>query len=79
MTDMIKASLPDANVPIEDKLKLMRSHIEYFSSVLMCDTLSESCAAGYKDMLNTELQNYITEVHHKKICRIRRIRTNGDG
>ncbi len=78
MTDMIRASLPDANVPIEEKLKLMRSHIEYFSSVLMCDTLSESCAAGYKDMLNTELQNYITEVHHKKIFRISRIRKNGD-
>ena len=78
MTELNMTALPSADVPIEQRLKLIRSHIDYFSSILKCDTLDASCAAWYENMRKMEIQRYVKEVHSKKIYKINRKKKSGE-
>ena len=77
MTEEITTMAPITDVPLAERLKLLRANIDYFSSVLKCDNLDASCAARYKDMRNAEIQRYVKEVHFASIIRIKRKQKDG--
>lgn len=78
MTEVITTSIQTTDGCLEDRLKLLRANIDYFSSVLRCDNLDASCAAKYRDMKNIEIQLYVKEVHPTSIYRISRKQKNGN-
>ena len=72
MTEVTTTSIQSTDGRLEERLKLLRANIDYFSSVLKCGTLDESCAARYKDLRNIEIQQYVKEVHSASIYQISR-------